>query len=498
VSVTTPPDPDPTPKALSALASVLGSLVLAALLSYAVPSLARVRPWVPGEGVPIVRMFGPRAGQGMPSFAEAGGAPAAAGGKDERLEQALAASRQAGPSATSSAAGADGSRLRIEAAEYDGVVQTIEGAEHLGTFFAALEHSALRKPGAVTRIAHYGDSAVAADAIASTARRALQQRFGDSGHGFVLVSAGDMHYIHKDVMLRSSDGWEIHSLVRASLGEDWYGYGGIQYRGGSGQYALFGTRDDSVVGRAVSSFEVFFQSHRGGCKLQLKVDDSVAESIDTRAEAQADGFHKVEVPDGPHTLSLRTAGAGQCRVYGVALERSQPGVVYDSLGLVGARAQRLLNARRDHMARQVAHRDPSLLVLGFGGNEAGNKWLDIAKYSQELVQVVRHMRAGDPEMSCLLFGPLDQGEKDARGNLVTIEKLPEIVAVQRKVAAAEGCGFFDAYAAMGGANSVRAWYQHRPRLMSSDFRHATPEGYDVIGTLYYKALLQAFAKHLAH
>jgi hypothetical protein len=72
--------------------------------------------------------------------------------------------------------------------------------------------------------------------------------------------------------------------VRASLGEDWYGYGGIQYRGAPGEYALFGTRDDSVVGKRVSSFEVFFQSHRGGCKLQLKVDNGASQALDTRSE----------------------------------------------------------------------------------------------------------------------------------------------------------------------------------------------------------------------
>ena len=30
----------------------------------------------------------------------------------------------------------------------------------------------------------------------------------------------------------------------------------------------------------------------------------------------------------------------------------------------------------------------------------------------------------------------------------------------------------------------------------ADFRHATPAGYEVIGNLFYKALLAGFAEHL--
>jgi hypothetical protein len=78
-----------------------------------------------------------------------------------------------------------------------------------------------------------------------------------------------------------------------------------------------------------------------------------------------------------------------------------------------------------------------------------------------------------------------------------VKILPPIVEAQRRVAAAEGCAFFDTYAAMGGEGAMAQWLKARPRLATSDMRHATPKGYEVVGTLYYKALLQAFAEHLA-
>ena len=47
---------------------------------------------------------------------------------------------------------------------------------------------------------------------------------------------------------------------------------------------------------------------------------------------------------------------------------------------------------------------------------------------------------------------------------------------------------------MGGEGAMRRW--QKIGLGGSDFRHATPRGYEAIGNMFYKALLQAFHAHL--
>jgi lysophospholipase L1-like esterase len=249
------------------------------------------------------------------------------------------------------------------------------------------------------------------------------------------------------------------------------------------------------VGHAVSRFEVFYQRYANGGELHLTLDGKNEQAVATRSENPEDAWELLNVPDGEHSLMVRARG--EVRMYGVSQERDVPGVVYDALGLVGARADRLLAADPEHIAGQIKHRNPDLLVLGFGGNEAGNDALDMTRYARSLEQVIKLMRSGKPEMSCLLFGPLDQGERDARGNVVTLHSLPGIVDVQRRVAGEQGCAFFDTYKGMGGQGSVGRWYRARPRLFSPDFRHATPAGYALIGDMYYRALLKGFADYLA-
>jgi hypothetical protein len=472
-----------TAVALRHLLAIASTLVLVGSVTYFVPSFERVRPWVRGEGVPVVRLFFGERQAELPDFQ---GAAAAA--TNVSTSAPLPAAK---PTAAEAPAP---SGLHISPEEYAQLKLPLENAAALSTFYEALRRSAESAPHAITRIAHYGDSAVAADEISSTARRKLQARFGDAGHGFMLTAKGNMFYGHRDVAHRESPGWQLLSIVRRPLRTGYYGYGGVVATGQAGEYTAYGTVDAGPIGRAVSRFELFYQRYPAGGELRLSIDGAEGHSIKTRADVAEDAWETLSVPDGDHALIVRARG--EVRLYGVSQERDTPGVVYDALGLVGARADRLLDADPQHMAQQIAHRDPHLLVLGFGGNEAGNDWLDEHRYENDLIKVVKLMRAGKPEMSCLLFGPLDQGQRNERGDIVTLRALPMIVAVQRRVALDQGCAFFDTYATMGGAGSVGRWYHSRPRLFGPDFRHATPEGYARLGFAYYQALLKGFADYL--
>ena len=107
------------------------------------------------------------------------------------------------------------------------------------------------------------------------------------------------------------------------------------------------------------------------------------------------------------------------------------------------------------------------------------------------------MRGGREDLGCLIFAPLDQAERDERGNVRTMPMVPRIVAAQRRAAFDMGCAFYDTWEAMGGSGAMQRWSRVRPALAFTDYRHATPEGYRVIAELYYQALLEGFAAYLA-
>ena len=487
---------------LQHLVMVVLFMFAACMLTYAVPPMEGLRPWIPGEeDFPIVRLF--KRWSEIPAFAGHGGSyrpTTSTEAGNERLAEAVGATVAAnlGSKPILAPANETDGGLGVDPAEYDGISIRIEDPSGRGmrAFYEALEKTARLDEGAITRVGHYGDSSIATDLITSTLRANLQARFGDAGHGFVLAAKGYIPYKHRGVQQSSNpDSWELREVVRRQDRDGRYGYGGVQSRAMRGSGARIGTAKRGAVGTRASRFDIYFEQRPRGGKFSVRVDKQDREIVSTETEAVGDGVHSIEVPDGAHSIELRYHRGGPVTFYGVAVEREGPGVVYDSLGLVGARANRLLNFDEAHIRRQLQLRGTNLIVLGFGGNEASDDRTEEMFY-EDYMKVLRRMRQGRGDLACLVFAPLDQARR-TRGRIRTLPTIPLIVAAQRRAAFDSGCAFYDTWQAMGGEDAMRRWYHARPRLAMGDFRHATPAGYEIIGNMFYKALLAGFADYLS-
>lgn len=485
------------------LVTVTAFMLAACALTYVVPALASLRPWIPGEeGVPIARLF-KGAGE-IPAFAGHGGSYRATASTEASTDRLAATvgetvARNLGPRRHQGVLPSKPEdALRIDPSEYEGISVFIEDptGDGMRPFYEALEKTARGDGAAVTRVAHYGDSSIATDLITSTVRENLQARFGDAGHGFVIAAKGFIPYKHRGVRQASNaDAWDVREVVRRQDRDGRYGYGGVQSRPAPGAWARVATAKRGDVGTEASRFEIYYQEQPRGGRFTVRLDGGKRKMISTEADEVRDVVYTAEAPRGSHQLEVRYARGGPVHLYGVAVENDGPGVVYDSLGLVGARANRLLNYDREHIRSQLEQRGVDLLVLGFGGNEASDDRTDDAFY-EDYMQVIGHMRQGREDLGCLVFAPLDQAHRE-RGRIRTLPTIPRIVAAQRRAALDSGCAFYDTWEAMGGQNAMRRWYKASPRLAMSDFRHATPAGYEIIGNMFYKALLAGFADYLA-
>jgi lysophospholipase L1-like esterase len=486
---------------LQHLTTVTVFMLAACSLTYVIPPMEELRPWIPGEeDLPIARLF-KRWGE-IPAFAGHGGSyrgstttEAGTQRLAETVGETVAANLGARPVVAAPVEKED--EPKIDPAEYAGISVYIEDPTGRGmrAFYEALEKTAQAEKGAITRVGHYGDSSIATDLVTSTVRQNLQGRFGDAGHGFVLAAKGYIPYKHHGVRQSSNpEAWDPREVVRRQDRNGRYGYGGVQSRAERGAWARVGTAKQGV-GANASRFDVYYEKQPRGGKFFVRLDKEEREIVSTKADTLGDGVHSITAPDGPHRIELRYARGGPVSFYGVAVERDGPGVVYDSLGLVGARANRLLNYDEAHIKNQLEQRGVNLIVLGFGGNEASDDRPEEAFY-EDYLQVLNRMRQGREDLSCLVFAPLDQARRH-RGRIRTLPTIPLIVAAQRRAAFDSGCAFYDTWQAMGGEDAMRRWYKAQPRLAMGDFRHATPAGYEIIGNMFYKALLAGFADYLS-
>ena len=485
---------------LQHLTTVTVFMLAACAMTYVIPPMHELRPWIPGEEeFPVIRLFSQWGD--IPAFAGHGGSyrgSAESAKASERLADAVGETVAANLGSKPVVKPPPEDALRINTSEYEGISVRIEDPTGRGMqpFYEALERTARGEERAVTRVGHYGDSSIATDLITSTVRENLQARFGDAGHGFVLAAKGYIPYKHRGVRQSSNpDSWETREVARRQDRHGRYGYGGVQSRAIRGAWARVGTAKRGDVGTRASRFDIYYEEQPRGGKFSVRLDDGKRETVSTKADAFGDGVFSIEAPDGPHAIEFRYSRGGPVDFYGVAVERDGPGVVYDSLGLVGARANRLLNFDASHIRSQIERRGVNLIVLGFGGNEASDDRTEDEFY-EDFREVLERMRQGRQDLGCLVLSPLDQARRE-RGRIRTLPTLPRIIAAQRRAAFDSGCAFYDTWQAMGGENAMRRWYKAQPRLAMGDFRHATPAGYEIIGNMFYKALLAGFADYLA-
>ena len=356
--------------------------------------------------------------------------------------------------------------------------------------FAALQN--VEANGGQARISHYGDSPITNDGITATVRRKLQQRFGDAGHGFVLAAKPWGWYQHDGVML-DARGWQSNPMW-ISRGDHLFGFGGASFTASApSACASFSTVE---LGHSVAGFDVYYLAQPGGGTLEVEVDGVPAGRIVTADAATHSGFHHIAVEPGEHKLTLRPAGDGTVRVFGVALDAGGRGIQYDSLGVNGAFVGLLAHYQDEaHWTEQLRQRRPDLVILAYGANESEYENWPMEQYEADTREVVRRIRAALPEASLMFVAPMDRGQRGLGGTIITRPMIPKLVAAQRRLAAETGCAFFDTFTAMGGAGTVARWREARPRLMGGDYLHPTAEGAEIVGTLLSDALLKTYEEH---
>jgi lysophospholipase L1-like esterase len=359
----------------------------------------------------------------------------------------------------------------------------------LDAFYTRLAKTKRKDHRAVTRILHYGDSVITSDYISGTMRRKMQSEFGDAGHGFILLAKGWDWYFHNDVVQGSGNGWSSSRITGPFNKDAMYGIGGVSFAGTPGATAWFGTATGTTYGKRVSRFDVYYMETPNGGDVELKADGKV-ETFSTKGDSHASRIKSFAVTDGEAKLNLKVV-SGSPRLFGVALERDQSGVVYDALGANGGRGELLGAMDPGHWKEQMELRDPALVILNYGTNESEVGMASREAYEKTLRALVEKIKAAAPKASVLIAAPLDRAEKnESTGTMHTKPVIKKLVECQKKVAAEAGVGFWNTYEAMGGEGSMAAWV--KKGLAGSDLTHPSAQGAEIVGDLLYRALTAGF------
>lgn len=360
----------------------------------------------------------------------------------------------------------------------------IEGAESLAKVTARLKE--LRGGTGVLRVLHLGDSHVASDYITGTIRERLQAVLGDAGRGFVAPDQQEGYGGRR--LERSQTAWEADRIVDTGREGLPFGFSGASLESRSGKarvsYLLLG--GETKLG-------IYYQAQPEGGQLDVLVDGAKVGQVDTKAAERASLVHQLELEKPKKSQPKRklelVAKGPKVRLYGVSFERPATGVLYDTIGPVGADAKVYLDLDRKSFTEHLTAHAPDLVVLMVGGNDAmkiRKGWTDLAKVRRDHEQLLDVVKTALPRAECLVWSPMDAGDRQGK-KIVSKGFLKEVRDMQREVARAKGCAFWDLYTSMGGEGSISKWVA--ARVINEDLVHPREKAAEVLGELFAEPFL---------
>ncbi len=190
------------------------------------------------------------------------------------------------------------------------------------------------------------------------------------------------------------------------------------------------------------------------------------------------------------TLSFRKTDSLQNAfvLYGLSLETDDPGVVYNSIGVNGAKLPSYLRCQlfEDHLAAL----DPDLVVLSIGTNDAYTRYFQPETYRANYDSLIERIVNAVPDAAILITVPNDSYLYRRYINHNT----GEVRNVINRLAAQYDCGVWDFYTIMGGLNSIIVW--QRFGLARRDRIHFTRKGYELMGDLLFNAFLKSYDNYI--
>lgn len=340
------------------------------------------------------------------------------------------------------------------------------------------------------RIVWLGDSHTASDFMTGPLRSSLQTRFGDGGPGFVPLS---LPHVRNVLVATKRDGaWTCDPGSPASSRPQL-----------DGMFGLAGQRCTASAGASVTgsffratpnelSWEIVFRFPGKRGEFEIAADTTKpalvrAPSSATNGEVRERRSSLLSYGiDANASESVRVrVTEGPVQVFGAFVEAKSPGLVLDAFGINGARSNTPMGWNESGLVGELEERQPDLLVLAYGTNEASDS-VDLQRYRDAYARLVSIVNGFPKGTSCLLFGPT------ARRDPVAQLRTAAVDAFQRKTATELGCAYVSVLSLMGGDDGFVTWARSKPALATKDGVHLTKAGYERLAEVFGQRLLDGY------
>ena len=363
----------------------------------------------------------------------------------------------------------------------------IHNGGHLDQFFENLYQLQMLNDRNIN-IVHIGDSHIQADYLTSIIRRNFHRHFGNAGRGLIVPLRVAKTNEPNNFKTSSKVQWKSKRCVfpEEPLA---IGIGGVTIQTNNAEANLEIYMNDLWLDYTFNSLTLFFENEKRSFDFSIwEIGGKELARIAVNSEASTENFSKVawEKPVNAINIQCKKTDPGQSHatIYGAVLEKSQPGILYHTIGVNGAKFKHYNEAV--HFASQTSALRPDLFIISLGTNEAIDYPYVDKSFPAHVHKLISALREKNPLAAFILVTPQDAFQKKNKINPGIVQIRDEII----RYAVDNGLAFYDLFRAMGGEFSAKSWTENA--LLSRDGIHLTRDGYEYQGNLFYHALMKGY------
>lgn len=327
-------------------------------------------------------------------------------------------------------------------------------------------------------ILQIGDSHIQPDNFSGEIRRQLQKQYGNGGRGLIFPYNLAKTNGPKDYTASSnttwSNSWITHFKQKFKIG-----FPGIGMQSETDAGTIdFNMTKDSIKSPYIKAFVVYSMepSSKGTITLNNQVTKNnsglLFDTICINLKKEQTTL-KVEFKDTKLTF------------HAVYFENQNPGLVYSSVGVAGAKYTNFL--ANEFFSKQLPIFNSDLIIISMGTNEAYDSRYDSLSFAITVDSMLTTIQKVNPNASILLTLPSENyrvksGQPTENLNTASVSR------ILRNQAIKHNCAIWDLYAVMGGKGSMLKW--RAAGLVNKDHIHYLRKGYNLQGHLLSDALIQ--------
>lgn len=199
----------------------------------------------------------------------------------------------------------------------------------------------------------------------------------------------------------------------------------------------------------------------------------------------------VAVPD-----SVKKNARPRFTLTGILTESNNPGITYTGVGINGAKVHDYFEEVCPLFEKQLAYYKPDLVIFAIGINDANVQHFNDKQFKDDYDKLIARIKNVNPNVAIIFETNNDMYRKVKKKRYVQHPNGDIARKAFFALADKHKAGVWDKYSIMGGLGSMAKW--EKADLAKADKVHFKLSGYNLLGDLFYKAIINSYQEHIAN